>query len=84
MSDADERIRQVMESVPPPAPATRRREGSVARCDYCGGLFPIPELVIYWRHAETLDDGTEVKTTGIYCGDHCGELSSSRAGTVRG
>jgi hypothetical protein len=60
----------------------------VARCDYCGNLFPTRDVVLYWVHVETLDDGTEdgteVVTTGIYCSEPCGEWSSSRAGTARG
>jgi hypothetical protein len=57
----------------------------LARCDYCGELFPIDKVVLYWVHTYTLEDGeTEVCTTGIYCGDPCGDWSTSRAGTSRG
>jgi hypothetical protein len=60
----------------------------MARCDYCGQLFPCKDVLLYWVHVETLDDGTddgiEVKTTGIYCSEPCGQWSTSRAGTVRG
>jgi hypothetical protein len=57
----------------------------LARCDYCGTLFPIRQARTYWVHVETLDDGeTELCTTGIYCSDPCGEWSASRAGSSRG
>jgi hypothetical protein len=51
-----------------------------ARCDYCGCLFPIQEATIYWAHVETLDDGRELCTTGIYCSEPCGEWAVSRTG----
>ena len=39
----------------------------VARCDYCGNLFPLNQVVLYWAHVETLEDGeSERCTTGIY------------------
>jgi hypothetical protein len=57
----------------------------VARCDYCGNLFPIQRATIYWAHVETLEDGeSEVCTTGIYCSEPCGEWSANRAGASRG
>jgi len=60
----------------------------MARCDYCGELFPAAKVLLYWVHVETLDDdtedGVEIVTTGIYCSEPCGERSSSRAGTDRG
>jgi hypothetical protein len=59
----------------------------MARCDYCGQLFPAAQVLLYWVHVETQDDGgdgVEVVTTGIYCSEPCGEWSSSRAGTARG
>jgi hypothetical protein len=55
-----------------------------ARCDYCGYLFPIQEATIYWAHVETLDDGRELCTTGIYCSEPCGEWAVSRTGASRG
>ena len=55
-----------------------------ARCDYCGQLFPIKQVVLYWVHVDTLDDGREICTTGIYCGEPCGEWATSRVGTSRG
>jgi hypothetical protein len=57
----------------------------VARCDYCGTRFPVRQVVLYWVHVETLEDGeSEVCTTGIYCSEPCGEWSASRAGASRG
>jgi hypothetical protein len=58
--------------------------GRVARCDYCGTLFPIQRATIYWAHAYTLDDDRELCTTGIYCSEPCGEWAASRAGASRG
>jgi hypothetical protein len=55
-----------------------------ARCDFCGTLFPPSQVVLYWVHAYTLDDGQEVVTTGIYCGSPCAEWSDSRVGASRG
>jgi hypothetical protein len=59
-------------------------EGRVARCDYCGTLFPLRSVVLYWVHAYDLDDGQEVCTTGIYCSEPCGAWSVSRSGASRG
>ena len=57
----------------------------VARCDYCGNLFPLKQVVLYWAHVETLEDGeSERCTTGIYCSEPCGEWSSGRVGASRG
>jgi hypothetical protein len=56
----------------------------VARCDYCGTLFPATAVVLYWVHLYDLDDGRELVTTGIYCSEPCGEWSASRAGASRG
>ncbi len=54
----------------------------LARCDYCGGLFPLRQVVLYWVHVETMDDGeSEVCTTGIYCSEPCGEWSAARVGS---
>jgi hypothetical protein len=56
----------------------------VARCDYCGTLFPLRQVVLYWAHVETLADGeSERCTTGIYCSEPCGQWSASRAGASR-
>jgi len=55
-----------------------------ARCDYCGAIFPAARVFLCWVHVETLDDGREVCTTGIFCSEPCGEWSASRAGTSRG
>jgi hypothetical protein len=56
----------------------------VARCDYCGNLFPLNQVILYWAHVETLEDGeSERCTTGIYCSEPCGEWSASRAGASR-
>jgi hypothetical protein len=53
-----------------------------ARCQYCGEIFPARDAKLYWIHDETLDDGRELATTGIYCGDPCGDemLTSYRIG----
>jgi hypothetical protein len=66
-------------------------EGPYFRCDYCGELSPLdaerPQLYrphLYWVHADTLDDGREVCTTGIYCSEPCGQWSANRSGTSRG
>ena len=57
----------------------------VARCDYCGTLFPTATATLHWVHVETLSDGeTELCTTGIYCSEPCGEWSASRVGASRG
>ena len=57
----------------------------VARCDYCGTLFPIEQAKTYWVHVETLDDGeSEFCTTGIYCSEPCGAWSANRVGASRG
>jgi hypothetical protein len=60
----------------------------VGRCDYCGNLFPLARVVLYWVHVDTLEDGSEdgleVCTTGIYCSEPCGEWSANRLGTSRG
>jgi hypothetical protein len=54
------------------------------RCDYCYQLTPTAEVKLYWVLIDLLDDGSGVYTSGLYCSDPCAELSSSRAGTVRG
>jgi hypothetical protein len=55
-----------------------------ARCDYCGRLFPPQQVVLFWVHIITLDNGEdEVVTTGIHCGEPCAEWSDSRAGASR-
>lgn len=59
-------------------------EDRYARCDYCGTIFPTRQVTLYWVHVETLDDGREMVTTGIYCSEPCGEWSASRAGASRG
>ncbi len=59
-------------------------EDRVARCDYCGCLFPIRRALLYWVHVETLEEGQEVCTTGIFCSEPCGEWSASRSGASRG
>jgi hypothetical protein len=56
----------------------------VARCDYCATLFPPQQVVLYWVHTYTLDDGRGVVTTGVYCSEPCGQMSTSRVGTSRG
>lgn len=52
------------------------------RCHWCGEIFPVKKAVTYWVHAETLDDGRELVTTGVYCGMPCGQAmeQSYRAG----
>jgi hypothetical protein len=55
-----------------------------ARCDYCGQVFPTRRARLYWVHVETLGDGREPCTTGIFCSEPCGELSASRVGASRG
>jgi hypothetical protein len=55
-----------------------------ARCDYCGAIFPCGRTVLYWVNTDTLDDGREIVTTGIYCSEWCGESNAGRAGTSRG
>jgi hypothetical protein len=59
-------------------------EGRVARCDYCGTLFPLSKVVLYWVHVYNLEDGREQCTTGLYCSEPCGEWSESRVGASRG
>jgi hypothetical protein len=54
------------------------------RCDYCGSIFLISQVKLYWTYVETLDDGRGTFTTGIYCSELCGEWSASRAGASRG
>jgi hypothetical protein len=46
-----------------------------ARCHYCGVIFPTRKhgRALYWIHDETLDDGRELSTVGIYCSQSCGE-----------
>jgi hypothetical protein len=44
-----------------------------ARCHFCGEIFPVKKAKMYWIHAETLDDGRELASTGIYCGEPCGD-----------
>lgn len=56
----------------------------VARCDYCGTMFPIQRATIYWAHAYDLENGDEMCTTGIYCGEPCGEYATARGGASRG
>jgi hypothetical protein len=59
-------------------------EDSYARCDYCGTIFPIPQVKLYWTYVDTLDDGRGMFTTGIYCSEPCGQWSANRAGASRG
>jgi hypothetical protein len=54
------------------------------RCDYCYELTPLVLVKFGWVLIDLLDDGSGVFTSGLYCGDPCAEMSSSRAGTVRG
>jgi hypothetical protein len=56
----------------------------VARCDYCGTMFPVEAATVYWVHTYDLENGDELCTTGIYCSEPCGEWSASRAGASRG
>lgn len=59
-------------------------DGQYTRCDYCGDVFPIRRVVLYWVYRETLEDGRGVFTTGIYCGEPCGEWSAYQFGSSRG
>jgi hypothetical protein len=59
-------------------------EDRYARCDYCGTIFPATRVTLYWVYVETLADGREMVTTGIYCSEPCGEWSASRVGASRG
>jgi hypothetical protein len=59
-------------------------EGRVARCDYCGELFPLGNVVLLWVHTYQLEDGRELCTTGIFCGVPCAEWSVNRSGASRG
>jgi hypothetical protein len=60
-------------------------EGRYATCHYCGGLFPVPfrrspdghRPVVQWEHAETHDDGSEIVTLAIYCGEGCAACSAT-------
>ena len=59
-------------------------DGRCARCDYCGQLFPISQVCLYWKHVETLEDGRGRFATGIYCSEPCGEWHAGWVGTSYG
>jgi hypothetical protein len=78
-----QRTAATMSGCPTPM-RSRTVDDSYARCDYCGGIFPIQGVKLYWCYVETLDDGRGVFTTGIYCSAPCGEWSANRVGSGRG
>jgi hypothetical protein len=59
-------------------------DGLWARCDYCGNVFPVRDVKLYWCYVETREDGRGIFTTGIYCSEPCGYWSANRVGASRG
>jgi hypothetical protein len=59
-------------------------DGVWTRCDYCGAIFPVREVKLYWCYREMLSDGRGIFTTGVYCSEPCGEWSASPVGSTRG
>jgi hypothetical protein len=82
--ETPERVWRTMGVAPASRPPTADEDDFYARCDHCGAIFPVSRVCLYWTYVEMLDDGRAISTTGIFCSEPCGELSSNRGGSSRG